>query len=135
MKTKLKILNSTILIILILSLSGCASYFNSERELYAGEEITPNQLYEISQALVESNNDTDKIEDVTEPFVQDTDNEGNLLVYWTKSGEVWHINKECSALANSVNIESGTEEVAIVNGKERLCKRCGELIVDENISK
>ena len=103
--------------------------------MYAGEEITPNQLYEISQALVESNNDTDKIEEVTEPFVQDTDNEGNLLVYWTKSGEVWHINKKCSALANSVNIESGTEEVAIVNGKERLCKRCGELIVDENISK
>ena len=46
-------------------------------------------------------------------------------VFWTMSGSVWHVTAECSALAKSKSVLSGTEEQAKQAGKSRVCKRCG----------
>ena len=46
-------------------------------------------------------------------------------VFWTVSGSVWHVTAECSALAKSKSVLSGTEEQAKQAGKSRVCKRCG----------
>ena len=47
-------------------------------------------------------------------------------VYWTGSGSVWHVTRECSALAKSKSVQSGTAAEAAEQGKTRVCKRCGE---------
>ena len=46
-------------------------------------------------------------------------------VYWTASGSVWHVTRECSALAKSKSVQAGAEADAIAAGKTRACKRCG----------
>ena len=47
------------------------------------------------------------------------------VVYWTEGGSVWHNTKDCSALARSKNIISGSVHDAVRAGKERVCKKCG----------
>ena len=46
-------------------------------------------------------------------------------VFWTVSGSVWHVTAECSALAKSKSVLSGSEGQAKQAGKTRVCKRCG----------
>ncbi|MBE6659539.1 MAG: hypothetical protein E7604_14000 [Ruminococcaceae bacterium] len=46
-------------------------------------------------------------------------------VYWTSGGSVWHVTADCSALAKSKSVNSGTEAQAAAAGKSRACKRCG----------
>lgn len=46
-------------------------------------------------------------------------------VFWTVGGSVWHVTAECSALAKSKSILSGSETEAQQAGKTRACKRCG----------
>lgn len=48
------------------------------------------------------------------------------IVYWTDSGEVWHIDKECSSLKKAREIFSGTESEAIAHNKKRICQKCGK---------
>lgn len=48
--------------------------------------------------------------------------EDTETVYWVKSGEVWHVDKNCSTLSRSTNIQSGTIEES---GKSRVCTVCG----------
>ena len=119
-------------------ITGCAEYFYPDREPYAGEPITPEQIAEISESIAESKAiaESEKAAlnteaDTEPPFVPDTDNLGNTIVYWTYNGSVWHINSKCSALSRSLKIESGTEESAFSSGKERLCKKCSELLLEE----
>ncbi len=46
------------------------------------------------------------------------------VVYWTKSGSVWHSYIDCGHIKNSNNILSGTVEEAVNEGKSHLCKNC-----------
>lgn len=120
-------------VLFICNFAGCADYFYPEREPYAGEKITPEQIYEISEsiaeskAIAESEKNATNTEMVAETFIPDTDDNGNIIVYWTENGSVWHINSKCSSLSRSSKIEFGSEEVAVLAGKERLCKKCYEL--------
>lgn len=43
-------------------------------------------------------------------------------VYWTEGGKVWHVSRECSALARSKNVCSGSVGDS---HKDRKCKICG----------
>ncbi len=45
-------------------------------------------------------------------------------LYWTDSGEVVHTSRECSSLARTKNVVSGSAEAAFEAGKSRLCSRC-----------
>ena len=46
-------------------------------------------------------------------------------VWWTDGGSVWHMTRECSALAKSKSVRSGSAADAEAVGKTRACKRCG----------
>ena len=56
----------------------------------------------------------------------ETDVLSGAAVYWTAGGSVWHVSRECSALAKSKSVQSGEEADALAAGKTRVCKRCGE---------
>ena len=53
----------------------------------------------------------------------DTDT-GNETVYWTGSGTVWHVKRDCSYIKNSQNVNSGTIQEAKANGKKQACSGC-----------
>ncbi len=46
-------------------------------------------------------------------------------VYWVTDGGVWHRTSKCRTLSHSKNIHSGKVEEAMLAGKSRLCKVCG----------
>ena len=46
------------------------------------------------------------------------------VVYWTESGTVYHLTKECSSLRHSENILQGSVDEALLAKKERACKSC-----------
>lgn len=63
-------------------------------------------------------------EDTLEPSAEVT-TASEATVYWTPGGSVWHISRSCSALKNSSEVLSGTQDEALAAGKERVCKKCG----------
>lgn len=52
--------------------------------------------------------------------------EQSNIVYWTKSGSVWHVTDQCHHLKKSKNIQSGSVEEAMESGKEKVCSSCGK---------
>lgn len=54
----------------------------------------------------------------------DIDRNDDGVVYWVKSGEVWHTDRDCPTLARSKEIFHGSVEDAISTGKSRVCMRC-----------
>ncbi len=56
---------------------------------------------------------------------QDTDEiDAEQIVYWTKSGKVWHISRDCRYIKNSTEILCGTVTEAKEAGKEKICSGC-----------
>lgn len=138
-------------VLLCLIITGCSSYSDGADGFYEGEPVTPARMAEISKGLAVTKESTDKASDKTadlsnteselskdsetknpevktEPQTSCSD-AGNPkdqpIVYWTKNGEVWHTEKDCSSLSRSKEIFSGAEETAKEAGKTRACKRCG----------
>ena len=56
---------------------------------------------------------------------------GDGTVYWTASGGVYHLNKDCGHIINSTEIYSGTAAAAMENGKTRPCKSCAQKSGDD----
>ena len=57
--------------------------------------------------------------------LQDAVQDGRTC-YYTVGGKVWHYDKECPSLANSNTVYEGTVEQAMLEGKSRVCSRCGD---------
>lgn len=114
--------------VLIFILSGCSEYSDFSRGFYAGETITPDQIAAISAGLVASeksaaeSKQTAAPETVKKPV--DTDAAGNIIVYWTAGGSVWHTDRNCGSIANSSAVVSGTINEAAAAGKTRACMKC-----------
>lgn len=70
--------------------------------------------------------DISSAESETQKYPKEYSQDGKLLVYWTKSGSVWHESSSCSSLANTPieNLVCGSEDEALSAGKERACKKC-----------
>ncbi len=68
----------------------------------------------VADTLLDS--ETSAAEDIAAP---------ETMVYWVKTGEVWHTRLDCSSLSRSKDVISGSVESALQNGKTRACKRCG----------
>ena len=47
------------------------------------------------------------------------------VVYWTAGGSVYHLRRDCSTLARSTDILSGSVDSAHKAGKANACKKCG----------
>lgn len=80
--------------------------------------------YQIPDSAVLSDTDAAQVEKYPEEY----DINGDLVVYWTKSGKVWHISPNCSSLSKTSDsdIVKGTEKEAKDSGKERVCKVCSK---------
>ena len=50
----------------------------------------------------------------------------HFSVYWTESGEVWHLTQSCRYLKNSKTIISGSIENARSFGKTKACSSCSK---------
>lgn len=59
-------------------------------------------------------------------YPKEYDSNGSLIVYWLKSGSVWHESAKCATVqkASPSNLFSGTPNEAFCEGKERPCKVC-----------
>lgn len=80
-------------------------------------EITEIQSYPETTLTTETN----VVESSTETNISNYE-----TVYWTKSGTVWHLFKDCGHLKNSKTVISGSLEEAINEGKEKVCSSCNK---------
>ncbi len=133
-------------LMLLVGLAAC-DFDESKNHLSGGELLDDEKMSEIKNDIfsgslpetfveetepskeLESNGDTasedvDETDKKTDDDNNDIDNE--QIVYWTKSGSVWHTNPECHHLKKSTNIQSGTVEEAKEAKKERLCSTCAK---------
>ncbi len=109
---------------------------NSERmseiksEIISDLETSSVESTEVS-SYVELNTDlegttsNDTFENITVESNSNSEDVKNDIVYWTKSGDVWHLSESCRYIKSSDKI-SGTVEEAVEAGKERVCSSCGK---------
>ena len=105
---------------ILLSGTACSSYSAESPGFYTGEVLTPEGLESILAAVSE------KEAEVTDRYTPLTDENGAEVLFWTGSGKVWHISRECPSLKRSTNIKSGNKAAAEAEGKERVCSVCGK---------
>lgn len=75
-------------------------------------------IWKVSNNLVQKDSDTP-----TSNYTETTSaEEKEETVYWVAKGKVWHVTRNCSTLARSSNIYSGTVKQS---GKPRVCDVCG----------
>lgn len=96
-----------------------------------GQEATVQQETTVNQETIvtEATTDIQTIEEttaVTVKYPKEYDSSGSLIVYWLKSGSVWHESAQCGTIkkASQSNVYSGTPNDAWSEGKERACKVC-----------
>lgn len=65
---------------------------------------------------------TDETETETSEPASD---EASGTVYWTKSGSVWHVKRDCHYIKDK-EVESGSVEEAKEAKKDHVCKSCSE---------
>lgn len=97
-----------------------------------GININNNQLlYERPNVSSSEDNTQVSVADQSEALLSDMPNANvpssepsitNMsVVYWTESGEVYHLYKDCQHIRDSIEVFSGTPDSS---GKERCCKTC-----------
>lgn len=118
MRTRIKKLIAVTVMALLLA--SCSSYSSGKPDFYAGETLTPEGVEWILAAISE------KEAAVTEKYSPTTDEAGDTVLFWSGSGKVWHISRECPSLKRSTNIKSGNKAAAEAEGKERVCSVCGK---------
>lgn len=146
MKRFIKILLATCLLASCILQCSCSLFLYDNSRFSGGEALNDRLTSEIKNELFSSGvvserppeeestdlkNDgtTETTEDKT-PASSDNDNSSETeisqqdVVYWTKSGSVWHSYADCGHIKNSNNIISGSVEEAVSEGKSHLCKSC-----------
>ena len=98
---------------------GCAiSNFGVSTEPDSLKVLTPEDIESI---FAEISYET------TEKYPTETNESGNVVVFWLEGGSVWHLSRSCSTVkkADSSKVKSGSVQDALNDGKERACKICG----------
>jgi hypothetical protein len=107
-----------------------------KEEVLATEESTTAET-SYNSATEESDSDerTNDTENTENTEVQSDTNTSNGEVsdenigdevYWTESGGVWHLYRDCGHLKNSQNVLSGTVADAEEAGKDHVCSSCNK---------
>ncbi|MBO4213062.1 MAG: hypothetical protein J5894_03000 [Clostridia bacterium] len=102
---KIKVL--IILALLAVIFAGCSE----KQKYYAGEKISQDEITRYSEEIFA---EKEKVDPIT---ATDT-------YYWTPDGIKYHIFRDCSTLAKSNTVLSGTLEDGMLAGKSGLCKTC-----------
>ena len=84
------------------------------------DNLTPEDMESIIAAVSEKEAET------TVKYAPVTDESGGTVVFWTESGKVWHVSRECPSLKKSTNIKSGNLTDAETAGKKKSCSVCGK---------
>jgi len=94
-------------------LVGCSEFTYSTEDFYTGKQLSSEELESLKNKVAE-----------TTAIPYETNIDGEVIVFWTSGGTVYHYNRDCSSLARSTTIESGTIEDAVAKGKTKPCSRC-----------
>lgn len=98
-------------------------------------KITENESEETTETEAVSETETETQADSEETTKKTEDKEGaeaGEVVYWLKSGSVWHVEQDCWRIAGTTNkIYSGTVEDAQEAGKDHVCSSCGKKAENE----
>ncbi len=64
--------------------------------------------------------------ETTDKYPKEYDIDGELIVYWLESSDIWHESIRCPSLANVTHdrLITGGVNDALNAGKERVCKKC-----------
>ncbi len=146
MKRFIKTLLATCLLASCIIQCSCSLFLYDNSRFSGGEALNDRLVSEIKNELFTSDvvteqppaeGSTDLKNDGTTETTEDktlasSDNDNSSeteisqqnVVYWTKSGSVWHSYADCGHIKNSNNIISGSVEEAIGQGKKYLCKNC-----------
>lgn len=144
-----KTLLMTCLVAICFLQCSCSLFLYDNTRFSGGEILNDNLIDEIKSELfasdtkseqqsVEDSSDLkkeDKTENTEGVFIEsdassdndqtsETESTNGEVVYWTKSGSVWHSYSDCGHIKNSNNVISGTVEEARSAGKSNLCKSC-----------
>ena len=122
---------------LMLIFCSCAD----KMEFYGGELLDSAKISEIASFVfatetaenVLSEKETENLTETKEQDAEynedatyiDEDSEKDQTVFWTKSGKVWHLSRDCGYIKNS-EVESGSLSDAVESKKERVCSSCGK---------
>ena len=89
------------------------------------EKSQSKTTLEKNKEIIETNNisvtDKKDIQPNPDPIKTEVENVQSETVYWVATGKTYHLDKECSALARSNNILSGT---IAKSGKTTPCRLC-----------
>ncbi len=109
-----------------------AESFDEDEDMDITEKETEKESEEgrsETEASVETEIDTEGEGALESESASEHESEGESseigVVYWTKSGTVWHTRKECGHIKNS-EVISGTVDEAEEAGKIRLCSSCAK---------
>ena len=134
------------ILLLTLSLASCA-FDESENNYRGGELIDDEKMSEIKNELLGAENDASNDPDAPSNPDADKDSGGTqrdtegternetersdfevdtaTIVYWTDSGSVWHISRDCYHIKNK-EVASGTVSEAEAAGHKSGCKTCNK---------
>ena len=118
--------------LLLMSLTSC-SIVDTNNRFVGGNLLDDDMMSEIREEIFGSdlnNGENSETEEANTGDNEASESEekedmgDTSTVYWTKSGKVWHISKDCGSLKRATEIISGSVEEAKNEGKERACSRC-----------
>lgn len=91
-----------------------------QTEKQTNDDTISENISEEKESLTEEGSEAD--EDVTQ---------GDIIVYWSENGKVWHTDRNCRYIKNS-DVVSGYSSDAIEKGKKSECKSCGSSTSDND---
>jgi hypothetical protein len=94
-------------------------------------ESSPTEETSESEEKSDTENESDSKNDSGSSLSdKDSETESEVkigdTVYWTESGSVWHLYRDCGHLKNSQNVLFGTVNEAEEAGKEHVCSTCNK---------
>ena len=102
----------------------------NESSTESTNKMTENDSEETTETEAVNGTETETQADSEETTKKTEDKEGEEageVVYWLKSGSVWHVEKDCWRIAGTTNkIYSGTVVDAQEAGKDHVCSSCGK---------
>ena len=104
---------------LIFLLSACTVLDRTSTIYYNESELS---LADVTQMRQEFPEETEKTVNLIPCGEDDIEN----AVYWTKSGNVWHLQSDCGYVKNGSDLFYGSESDALSFGKERVCTSCSK---------
>lgn len=110
-------------VVLLLFFTSCATEYTDNDDFYGGESLNAEILSEIAESIFYESQSS------AENDIQNDSNissEHNGIFYWTDGGRVYHKWSDCGHLKKSSDVKSGSEQDALLAGKEALCSSCAK---------